>query len=196
MAMKRKVDTPGALDLGRRIATVELVFGNVQNKGMRRFTLRGRKELRVATIMAGGVLPDATWFFYKLIGRQDPATRQHGLMMGCVDGTARRMRCAPLDARMTRGRDGHSAPGTGRKTEAAATLSEAHFTGVGSMIACDSTPTVGSSRPEIVAETREASRSFVENGRFLRGGASHQGLEAALRCSTCREEIRDKTSLS
>jgi len=41
-AMKRKIDSPlGRLIYGRRIATVEPVFGNIQNKGMRRFTLRG-----------------------------------------------------------------------------------------------------------------------------------------------------------
>jgi hypothetical protein len=29
----------------RRIATVEPVFGNIQNKGMRRFTLHGRRKV-------------------------------------------------------------------------------------------------------------------------------------------------------
>ena len=45
-AMKRKIDSPlGRLIYGRRIATVEPVFANIQNKGMRRFTLRGRHKV-------------------------------------------------------------------------------------------------------------------------------------------------------
>ena len=45
-AMKRKIDSPlGRLIYGRRIATVEPVFANLQNKGMRRFTLRGRGKV-------------------------------------------------------------------------------------------------------------------------------------------------------
>lgn len=45
-AMKRKIDSPlGRSIYGRRIATVEPVFGNIQNKGMRRFTLRGRAKV-------------------------------------------------------------------------------------------------------------------------------------------------------
>lgn len=45
-AMKRKIDSPlGRLIYGRRIATVEPVFGNIQNKGMRRFTLRGKGKV-------------------------------------------------------------------------------------------------------------------------------------------------------
>jgi len=45
-AMKRKIDSPlGRLLYGQRIATVEPVFGNIQNKGMRRFTLRGKKKV-------------------------------------------------------------------------------------------------------------------------------------------------------
>jgi transposase len=45
-AMKRKIDSPlGRWIYGRRIATVEPVFGNIQNKGMRRFTLRGRAKV-------------------------------------------------------------------------------------------------------------------------------------------------------
>jgi hypothetical protein len=45
-AMKRKIDSPlGRLIYGRRIATVEPVFGNLQNKGMRRFTVRGRQKV-------------------------------------------------------------------------------------------------------------------------------------------------------
>jgi hypothetical protein len=45
-AMKRKIDTPlGRAIYARRIATVEPVFANIQNKGMRRFTLRGRGKV-------------------------------------------------------------------------------------------------------------------------------------------------------
>jgi len=45
-AMKRKIDSPlGRLIYGQRIATVEPVFGNIQNKGMRRFTLRGKGKV-------------------------------------------------------------------------------------------------------------------------------------------------------
>jgi Transposase DDE domain len=45
-AMKRKIDSPlGRWIYGRRIATAEPVFANIQNKGMRRFTLRGRRKV-------------------------------------------------------------------------------------------------------------------------------------------------------
>jgi hypothetical protein len=45
-AMKRKIDSVlGRLIYGRRIATVEPVFANIQNKGMRRFTLRGQRKV-------------------------------------------------------------------------------------------------------------------------------------------------------
>ena len=44
--MRRKFDTPFGRDLcRRRMGTVEPVFGNIQNKGMRRFTLRGQKKV-------------------------------------------------------------------------------------------------------------------------------------------------------
>ena len=44
--MRRKFDTPFGRDLySRRMGTVEPVFGNIQNKGMRRFTLRGQKKV-------------------------------------------------------------------------------------------------------------------------------------------------------
>jgi len=46
--MKWKVDTPyGRGIYSRRMATVEPVFANLQNKGMRRFTLRGRRKVDV-----------------------------------------------------------------------------------------------------------------------------------------------------
>ena len=42
--MRRKFDTPLRREIySRRMGTVDPVFGNIQNKGMRRFTLRGRK---------------------------------------------------------------------------------------------------------------------------------------------------------
>ena len=45
-AMRRKIDSMlGRWIYGRRIATVEPVFGNLQNKGMRRFTLRGKGKV-------------------------------------------------------------------------------------------------------------------------------------------------------
>lgn len=44
--MKRKFDTVmGRFIYNKRIAIVEPVFGNLQNKGMRRFTLRGKRKV-------------------------------------------------------------------------------------------------------------------------------------------------------
>jgi len=44
--MRWKFDTPFGRDIySRRMGTVEPVFGNLQNKGMRRFTLRGQKKV-------------------------------------------------------------------------------------------------------------------------------------------------------
>jgi hypothetical protein len=44
--MRRKFDTPaGRAIYSKRSGTVEPVFGNIQNKGMRRFTLRGRTKV-------------------------------------------------------------------------------------------------------------------------------------------------------
>jgi transposase len=55
-AMKRKIDSVlGRLIYGRRIATVEPVFANIQNKGMRRFTLRGKRKV------------DAQWKLFTLV---------------------------------------------------------------------------------------------------------------------------------
>ena len=46
--MKAAIDSArGRALYGRRIATVEPVFANIQNKGMRRFTLRGRGKVNV-----------------------------------------------------------------------------------------------------------------------------------------------------
>jgi hypothetical protein len=46
--MRWKFDTPAGRELySRRMGTVEPVFGNLQNKGMRRFTLRSRKKVNV-----------------------------------------------------------------------------------------------------------------------------------------------------
>ncbi len=45
--MRRKIDSPdGREKYGRRFATVEPVFGNLRyNKGLDRFTLRGKKKV-------------------------------------------------------------------------------------------------------------------------------------------------------
>jgi len=44
--MRWKFDTPFGRELySRRMGTVEPVFANIQNKGMRRFTLRGQKKV-------------------------------------------------------------------------------------------------------------------------------------------------------
>jgi len=44
--MRRKIDSPlGRVLYGQRIATVEPVFANIQNKGMGRFTLRGQGKV-------------------------------------------------------------------------------------------------------------------------------------------------------
>jgi hypothetical protein len=44
--MRWKFDTPQGREIySRRMGTVEPVFGNFQNKGMRRFTLRGRNKV-------------------------------------------------------------------------------------------------------------------------------------------------------
>ena len=54
--MKRKFDTPlGRFTYNQRIAIVEPVFGNLQNKGMRRFTLRGKQKV------------DAQWKLFTLV---------------------------------------------------------------------------------------------------------------------------------
>jgi hypothetical protein len=44
--MRKKFDTPLGREIySRRMGTVEPVFANIQNKGMRRFTLRGQKKV-------------------------------------------------------------------------------------------------------------------------------------------------------
>jgi hypothetical protein len=55
--MKRKIDSPeGRIQYGQRFATVEPVFGNVRyNKGLDRFTLRGRNKV------------DAQWKLFCLV---------------------------------------------------------------------------------------------------------------------------------
>ena len=54
--MKRKFDTvQGRFTYNQRIAIVEPVFGNLQNKGMRRFTLRGKQKV------------DAQWKLFTLV---------------------------------------------------------------------------------------------------------------------------------
>jgi hypothetical protein len=54
--MKRKFDTPlGRYTYNQRIAIVEPVFANLQNKGLRRFTLRGKRKV------------DAQWKLFSLV---------------------------------------------------------------------------------------------------------------------------------
>jgi hypothetical protein len=54
--MRWKFDSPRGREIySRRIATVEPVFANLQNKGMRRFTLRGRKKV------------DAQWQLFTMV---------------------------------------------------------------------------------------------------------------------------------
>jgi len=55
--MKQRIDSPeGRLRYGRRFATVEPVFGNLRyNKGLDRFTLRGRTKV------------DAQWKLFCLV---------------------------------------------------------------------------------------------------------------------------------
>jgi len=54
--MRWKFDTALGRELySRRMGTVEPVFGNLQNKGMRRFTLRGRKKV------------DAQWQLFTMV---------------------------------------------------------------------------------------------------------------------------------
>lgn len=54
--MRWKLDTPaGRQFYGRRMGTVEPVFANLQNKGMRRFTLRGRGKV------------DAQWKLFTMV---------------------------------------------------------------------------------------------------------------------------------
>jgi len=44
--MRKKFDTPLGREIySRRMGTVEPVFANIQNKGMRRFTLRGQRKV-------------------------------------------------------------------------------------------------------------------------------------------------------
>jgi len=46
--MRQKLDTPAGREVySRRMGTVEPVFGNLQNKGMRRFTLRSQRKVNV-----------------------------------------------------------------------------------------------------------------------------------------------------
>ena len=44
--MREKFDSEqGRRIYNKRIGTIEPVFGNIQNKGMRRFTLRGQRKV-------------------------------------------------------------------------------------------------------------------------------------------------------
>jgi hypothetical protein len=54
--MRWKFDTPLGREIySRRMGTVEPVFANIQNKGMRRFTLRGQKKV------------SAQWKLFKMV---------------------------------------------------------------------------------------------------------------------------------
>jgi hypothetical protein len=54
--MRWKFDSARGREIySRRIATVEPVFANIQNKGLRRFTLRGRKKV------------DAQWQLFTIV---------------------------------------------------------------------------------------------------------------------------------
>jgi hypothetical protein len=54
--MRQKFDTPFGRELySKRMGTVEPVFANLQNKGMRRFTLRGKTKV------------DAQWKLFTMV---------------------------------------------------------------------------------------------------------------------------------
>lgn len=64
--MRRKFDTPaGRATYSKRIGTVEPVFGNIQNKGMRRFTLRGRNKV------------NAQWQLFTIVHNIEKIARMH-----------------------------------------------------------------------------------------------------------------------
>ncbi len=64
--MRKKFDTPvGRATYSKRIGTVEPVFGNIQNKGMRRFTLRG--QLKV----------NAQWQLFTIVHNIEKIARVH-----------------------------------------------------------------------------------------------------------------------
>ncbi len=64
--MRKKFDTPvGRATYTKRIGTVEPVFGNIQNKGMRRFTLRGQKKV------------NARWQLFTIVHNIEKIARVH-----------------------------------------------------------------------------------------------------------------------
>lgn len=64
--MRHKFDTPaGRATYSKRIGTVEPVFGNIQNKGMRRFTLRGRTKV------------NAQWQLFTIVHNIEKIARMH-----------------------------------------------------------------------------------------------------------------------
>ena len=66
LRMRKKFDTPvGRATYSKRIGTVEPVFGNIQNKGMRRFTLRG--QLKV----------NAQWQLFTIVHNIEKIARVH-----------------------------------------------------------------------------------------------------------------------
>ncbi|HEY6878241.1 MAG TPA: transposase, partial [Polyangiales bacterium] len=63
--MRWKFDTPRGREIySRRMGTVEPVFANLQNKGMRRFTLRGRKKV------------DAQWQLFTMVHNIEKIARR------------------------------------------------------------------------------------------------------------------------
>lgn len=65
--MRAKFDSPaGRAIYSRRMGTVEPVFGNLQNKGMRRFTLRGRAKV------------DAQWQLFTIVHNIEKIAHRQG----------------------------------------------------------------------------------------------------------------------
>ena len=63
--MRWKFDTPRGREIcSRRMGTVEPLFANLQNKGMRRFTLRGRKKV------------DAQWQLFTMVHNIEKIARR------------------------------------------------------------------------------------------------------------------------
>ena len=64
--MRFKFDSPSGRQLyAKRMGTVEPVFGNIQNKGMRRFTLRGQKKV------------NAQWQLFTIVHNIEKIARVH-----------------------------------------------------------------------------------------------------------------------
>lgn len=64
--MRFKLDTPFGRELySKRMGTVEPVFGNLQNKGMRRFTMRGQRK------------NNAQWLLFSMVHNIEKIARAH-----------------------------------------------------------------------------------------------------------------------